>query len=133
SFAVFAALEWLGRMAVLVAVYMFATTFVSERKHRQLAVALALGTLGLDTLAALARASLNAIGVHGIAGFLPDTINPHLEVSSFGALLSAPHLMLGLALTLISAPVYLKAVRSSRWLLPLGATVLSLSLVHSFN
>jgi hypothetical protein len=134
SFAtVFAALEWLGRFAVLGAVYAFAATFVQSRAQRRLAVILALGTLGLDTFAAIARGALDAIGAHGVASFLPDTINPYLEVSSLGALLSAPHLMLGLALTLLCAPVYLRALHSPRWLPALGALVLVLSLVHSFN
>src|SRR5579859_7402585 len=53
---VFTALEWLGRLAVLAAVYAFAATFLRESRHRRLAVLLALGTLGLDTVAALARA-----------------------------------------------------------------------------
>jgi len=134
SFAsVFAGLEWVGRFAVLGAVYAFAATFVQSRTQRRLAVVLALGTLGLDTLAAIARGALDAVGVQTLASVLPDTINPYLEVSSFGALLSAPHLMLGLALTLLCAPVYLRATRSMRWLPVLGALVMVLSLVHSFN
>jgi hypothetical protein len=134
DFAVFAALEWLGRLSVLLAVYVFAATFVQKSAQRKLAVALALGTLGLDTIAALARAGLDGLGAHAVASLLPDTINPYLEVSSFGALLSAPHLMFGLALTLLCAPLYLQAVkRSGWWLALLGVTVLTLSLVHSFN
>jgi hypothetical protein len=133
---VFTALEWLGRLAILGAVYAFAKTFVSNARQRRLAVVLALGTLGLDTLAALARAGLDALGAHAVAQLLPDAINPYLEVSSFGALLSAPHLMFGLALTLLCAPVYLRAIepgRTWRWQALLGLTVLTLSLVHSFN
>src|SRR5581483_6622339 len=99
-------------------------------------VLLALGTLGLDTVAALAREAFAAVGLDGVAQLLPDAINPYLEVSSFGALLSAPHLMLGLALTLMCAPLYLRAispVRRARDVALLGLTVLTLSLVHSFN
>lgn len=132
--AVFAALEWLGRGAVLAATYAFAATFLKGSRQRKLMVALALGTLGLDTLAALARAGLQAVGANAIASGLPDAINPYLEVSSFGALLSAPHLMLALALTLVCAPLHLRAVeRGGRWLAFLAVTVLALSLVHSFN
>ena len=59
-------------------------------------------------------------------------INPYLEISSFGVLLSAPHLMLGLALTLVCAPVYLRARRGRWWWTALlGAAVVGLSLVHS--
>jgi hypothetical protein len=134
--SVFVALEWLGRLAILGAVYAFAATFLKPGRQRHLAVVLALGTLGLDTLAALARAGLDALGAHAIASLLPDAINPYLEVSSFGALLSAPHLMFGLALTLVCAPICLRAIepgRSRGWVLGLGLTVLTLSLVHSFN
>jgi hypothetical protein len=133
---VFTALEWLGRLAVLGAVYVFAATFLAESRQRKLAVALALGTLGLDTFAALLRNLLEALGANGVAHALPETINPFLEVSSFGALLSAPHLMFGLALTLVCAPLYLRAIASGRrgWdVALLGGTVLILSLVHSFN
>src|SRR5205807_2226346 len=119
---------------LLTAIYAFAACFVRDGRIRRLAVALALGTLGLDTLAALARGLFGAVGIEAIANLLPDTINPYLEVSSFGALLSAPHLMLGLALTLLCAPIYLRAVAGQRvWLAVLAATVISLSLVHSFN
>src|SRR5207249_8289211 len=91
-FTVFAVLEWVGRFAILASVYAFAATFVTDLRHRRLAVLLALGTLGLDTLAAITRGLLEAIGLHSVAVLLPDVINPYLEVSSFGALLSAPHL-----------------------------------------
>ena len=137
--SVFVALEWLGRLAVLGAVYAFAAEFLADARARRLTVALALGTLGLDTIAAILRAGLEAGGLGGLASALPDTINPYLEVSSFGALLSAPHLMLGLALTLGAVPLYFRAwaIESRRqrlgWLALLGATVVLLSLVHSFN
>src|SRR5262249_40896109 len=90
----------------------FAATFLNDSRQRKLAVVLALGTLGLDWLA----------------------VNPYLEVSSFGALLSAPHLMFGLALTLLCAPLYVRATeRGGRWVALLGVTVLSLSLMNAFN
>jgi hypothetical protein len=134
NFTAFAALEWVGRLAIVASTYAFASAFLKRPRERHLALALSLGTLGLDTLAALARALLDTVGVHTLAALLPDAINPYLEVSSFGALLSAPHLMLGLALTLLCAPVYLRAASGSRvWLGLLGLVVLSLSLVHSFN
>ena len=134
--AVFTVLEWLGRLAVLLAVYAFAASFLHNRAQRRLAVALALGTLGLDTLGAIGHAIFSSIGLQAVATILPDSINPYLEVSSFGALLSAPHLMLGLAMTLLCAPVYLRAIEpaaSNAWRLLLGALVVVLSLVHSFN
>jgi hypothetical protein len=150
SLSVFVALEWLGRVAVLAATYAFASTFLRQQRQRRLAVLLTLCTLGLDALAALLRLPLNAVGVHLLDSLLPDTINPYLEMSSFGVLLSAPHLMLGLALTLACAPIYLRAVAPSDqgatlngtrvpwpsrgfWLVLLGLDVLALSLVHPFN
>ncbi len=134
DFAVFAGLEWLGRFAVLGATYLFAATFVQAKSQRRLAVLLSLFALGLDAWLAPLRLIIDGLGVQGLADLLPDTINPYLEVSSFGVLLSAPHLMLGLALTLVCAPLYLRAVERGRiWLVLLGVTVLGLSVVHSFN
>jgi hypothetical protein len=135
--AVFAVLEWLGRLAVLGTTYLFAATFLkapTERRQRRLAVLVSLFTLGLDAWMAPLRLLLDGLGVHAIANLLPETINPYLEVSSFGVLLSAPHLMLGLALTLACAPLYLRAIAGGRGaLVLLGVVVLGLSLVHSFN
>ena len=95
---------------------------------------LTLGTYGLDALTAPLRLFLDASGVHALDGLLPDTINPYLEMSSFGVLLSAPHLMLGLALTLVCAPLYFRALdRGWAWKAALGGAILGLSLVHPFN
>src|SRR5207245_6405340 len=131
---VFATLEWLGRLAVLGAVYVFAAAFLEGRRQRRLAVILTLVSLGLDAWTLPLRLVLESLGLPGTANLLPDAINPYLEVSSFGVLLSSPHLMFGLSLTLICAPVYLRAIEGSRvYLGLLGAAVLGLSLVHSFN
>src|SRR5437764_3119664 len=100
----FMTLEWLGRLGLLAALYAFVASFVADRRARRLAMILALGTLGL-------------------------TLDPYLEVNSFGILLSAPHLMFGLALTLACAPLYLRAIAgSARHSLLLGTAVLGLSL-----
>jgi hypothetical protein len=131
---VFAALEWLGRLSVLLGVYFFCATFLSHRPARRLAVLLTLVTLGLDVWVVPLRLLLELVGATGAANLLPDTINPYLEVSSFGALLSAPHLMFGLALTLTSAGLYMRAIQGKRAFLGLlAATLVVLSLVHSFN
>jgi hypothetical protein len=131
---VFATLEWLGRLAVFGAVYAFAAAFLEGRRQRRLAVILTLVSLGLDAWTLPLRLVLEGLGLQATANLLPDAINPYLEVSSFGVLLSAPHLMFGLALTLICAPLYLRAVEGKRvYLGLLGAGVLGLSLVHSFN
>src|SRR5712692_11038799 len=124
----------MGRFAVLGATYLFAATFLKAKGPLRLAVLLSLFTLGLDVWMAPLRLALDGLGIHALANLLPETINPYLEVSSFGVLLSAPHLMLGLALTLVCAPLYLRAIGGGRiWLVLLGGAVLSLSLVHSFN
>jgi hypothetical protein len=134
DFAVFSGLEWLGRFAVLGATYAFAATFLKTTGQRRLAVLLSLFALGLDAWLAPLRLAVDGLGIHGLAGLLPDTINPYLEVSSFGVLLSAPHLMLGMALTLAAAPLYLRAISGGRiWLVLLGLGTLGLSVVHSFN
>jgi hypothetical protein len=115
---VFNAAEWLGRLSLLGALYAFAATFLTDIRQRHLAVALAAATLGLAALA-LTRSA---------------PINVYLEMSSFGVFLSAPHLMLGLALTLLVAPLYLRARDGDPGALGLlGADVLALSLVHPFN
>jgi hypothetical protein len=131
---IFGALEWLGRFAVLGALYAFAGTFVKDRRQRRLAVVLALGTLGLDIWVIPLRLLLDALGWQQVTALLPDSVNPYLEVNTFGVLLSAPHLMFGLALTLTCAPLYLRAISGEwRWLALLGGAVLGLSLVHAFN
>ncbi|MGI9148899.1 MAG: hypothetical protein ACR2IK_20510 [Chloroflexota bacterium] len=131
---VFVALEWIGRAAVVAAAYAFSSTFVKPMRQRRLAVLLTLATLGLDALGALLRMLLDASGVNVFDGLLPQTINPYLEMSSLGVLLSAPHLMLGLALTLVCAPLYLGAIQGrGGGLALLGAAMLGLSLVHAFN
>ena len=107
---VFAALEWLGRLSVLGALYAFAATFVRDVKIRRLALVLAIGTLGLDVWGAGLRLLFEALHATALAQLLPGEVNPYLEVSSFGVLLSAPHLMFGLALTLLAAPLYLHAI-----------------------
>lgn len=135
ALALFAVCEWLGRAAILASVYWLTATFIPRGGPRLLAVALALGTLGLDAWLIPIRLLLPLVGLGGVADLLPDTVNPYLEVSSFGVLLSAPHLMFGLALTLACVPLYLRAIERPgvARVATLGGAVLLLSLVHSFN
>jgi hypothetical protein len=86
------------------------------------------GSLGLIGLLAPVRLVLEALGTHDLAAPLPHAVNLYLELNSFGVFLSAPHLMFGLALTLLSAVFYVR-----RNLVGVGAAVLALSLVHPFN
>jgi hypothetical protein len=116
----FAAMEWLGRISLVAAVYGFAATFMQDARARRLALLLALGTLGLD--------------VWGAFLHVVRDVNPYLEVSSFGVLLSAPHLMFGLALTLGCASLYLRAINGNRLAFALLALdVAVLALIHTFN
>ena len=132
--ALFTAAEWVGRVSLLGAIYAFCASFLTERRQRRLATLLATATLGLTAWTAPVRALLEVTGAHPLAGLLPSTINVYLEMSSFGVFLSAPHLMLGLALTLLCAPVYLRAATGRRaWVLVLGLVASALSLVHPFN
>ncbi len=128
ALAVFSALEWLGRVALLVALFVFTATFLEDRRARRLALVLAAGSLGLIGLVAPLRAVLAVLGFGAAADALPSTINVYLELSSFGVFLSAPHLMFGLALTLLCAPLYL--ARRPVWL---ALVVFALSLLHPFN
>jgi hypothetical protein len=98
-------------------------------------VVLALGALGLGAWLAPVRFGLETLGAQAFAALLPATINSYLEMGSFGVLFSAPHLMLGLALTLVCAPLYLRAWHTGGWRRSalLAGSVLALSLVHPFN
>ncbi|HEY3063945.1 MAG TPA: hypothetical protein VGL99_33660 [Chloroflexota bacterium] len=128
SLAVFSALEWLGRLSLLGALYAFASTFLQTLQTRRLAVLLAAGSLGLMGLLAPLRPLMEALGAHEVAMALPMSINVYLELNSFGVFLSAPHLMFGLALTLLSGVLYLQ-----RKSVGLGLATLGLSLIHPFN
>jgi hypothetical protein len=108
----FGALEWLGRLSLLGALYLFVATFLTGPTQRRLAVLLAAGTLGMAVLFAP----------------LSREINVFLELNSFGVFLSAPHLMFGLALTLLCGVLYVR--RQAVWL---ALAMLGLNLVHPFN
>lgn len=130
---IFACVEWVGRIVLVVSLYAFAATFLSHVRERRLAFLLAVGTLGLAGWTVPLQLLLNAVGASGLAARLAP-VNPYLEINSFGVFFSAPHLMLGLAFTLLSAPLYLRASRlGGRWLLAFAADVAALSLVHQFN
>ncbi|MDQ3810132.1 MAG: hypothetical protein M3336_07570 [Chloroflexota bacterium] len=128
AIAVFGALEWLGRLTLLASLYAFSATFLDDPRQRRLAVLLAAGTLGLMALVAPLRLALEALHAPWFSEHLPSTINVYLELNSFGVFLSAPHLLFGLALTLLVATLYLRRATGA-----LAAAMLALSLSHPFN
>lgn len=134
ALTLYTGLEWLGRTAVVVALAAFAGTFLAARRARRLALLLALFTLGLAAWALPLRLATTALSLAQPSDPLP-AVNVFLELNSFGVLFAAPHLMLGLALTLLAGPLYLRAAagRSTRWVLGLNAAVLALGFIHPFN
>ncbi len=132
--ALFGALEWASRIALLLALYVFAATFLPNRTERHLAIGLAAGTLGLVGFFLPAAALLQGLGGDALFGALPTALALTPELSTFVVLLVAPHIALGLACTLLCAPVYLRAQQGRpRWLLALAGLVVALSLLHPFN
>lgn len=132
--AMFAAAEWIGRVLVVLSLAWFAATFLDDRRARRLAVLLALGTLGLAGWAIPWWLMQRAVG-GGVSGIgVAPNVNVFLEMGSFGVLFAAPHIMFGLALTLATAPLALRAQRGGRrWTALLAACTISLALVHPFN
>ncbi len=125
-------LEVVARVALALALYIFVAAFLPCARQRRLAYLLALFTLGLEAWVIPARLLLGAIGRQDLVAALTESVDVFLEMHSFGVFLSAPHLMLGLALTLLLPVLYLRLADGGRWwLVPLGT--LALGLVHPFN
>lgn len=131
---VFALFEWLGRLALLGSVYVFASTFLPGIRQRRLAWLLTLSCVGLAGWALPLVGLSRLVGLPQLGDAGARAASLYLEINTFGVLLSAPHLMLGLALTLAHVPLHLRAREASpRWLALLGLATVSLSLVHQFN
>jgi hypothetical protein len=133
--ALFAAVEWLGRIALVGALYWFVGTFLPRARERRLAFLLAVGTLGLVGWMMPLGLALGAAGIGSGSHIEASPVNVYLELNTLGIFFAAPHLMLGLALTLLAAPLYLRASQRGqvRWLAALGGATASLSAVHPFN
>lgn len=132
--ALFGALEWVSRIVLLLALYVFAATFLPNRAERHLAIVLAAGTLGLVGFFLPLAALFQQLGGDALFGALPTALALTPELSTFVVLLVAPHIALGLACTLLCAPVYLRAQEGQpRWLLALAGLIVALSLLHPFN
>jgi hypothetical protein len=124
--------EVVSRVALAAALYAFIATFLREKRERMLAYLLAAFTLGLAAWLVPIRLALGGLGLTGLEKALPDSVNVFLEMQSFGVFLSAPHLMLGLAITLMIPRLYLQVTGGGpRWPLPLAT--LALGVIHPFN
>lgn len=129
----FSSAEWVGRVLLLGATYLFVSAFLRGVRERRLATLLIVGTLGLAGWLVPLRLAFQRLGFEELASGLPG-LNVYPEVSPFGAFLAAPPVMLGLALTLVAPPLYLRARRGdARWVAALGAAVFALSALNPFN
>lgn len=135
AMALFTTLEWLGRIVLVGALYGFVGTFLPRPRERRLAFLLAVGTIGLAAWTVPLGLALDAAGIRSRDQIEPIPVNVFLEFNTLGTFFSAPHLMLGLALTLLAAPLYLQASQrgQARWLAALGGATATLSAIHPFN
>lgn len=136
--AAFGIAELVGRTTLLLALVAFIHTFAADRRQRRLALLLAVGTLGLGGWSIVptlfARAGSATISEPGSVAAPVPPLNPYLEFNTLGVLFGPPHIMFGLALTLICAPLYIGT--SAGRMLPLvglGASAAALAVTHPFN
>jgi len=125
-FAVFAAAEILTRILLPIALYVFTSTFLRRVSDRRFAFVLAIFTGGLTLFLV---PLLESVGI-------PTTLGgqPSVQVVTFALFFTAPHLGLGLVMTLIAIVSFGAACRGSRSaLVLLAVAVLTLALVHPFN
>lgn len=130
--------ELAGRTTLFLALAAFIHTFAADRRQRRLALLLAVGTLGLGGWSIvpplLAQVGPTTVSGAGSATAQLPALNPYLEFNTLGVLFGPPHIMVGLALTLSCAPLYLGASNGRTLpLFGLGAATAALSVVHPFN
>lgn len=129
--AVYRAAEIGTRLLIPVSLYAFVATFIGPLQLRRLALVLALFGGGIGFWLVLVMLLLGQ-GDPSALGLRP--LNPDLEAMTFGSLLAAPHLGLGLAATLLAAAFFCRAVAGSRWnVIALALAAAVLSLVNPFN
>lgn len=109
--ALFHIYRWAGGIALVLAVYAFASLFLEQRKHRQLALLLALTGGGLGWLA--------MIGLGGLWGERVPLEFYSPESFGFLSLYSLPHLEVSRALLLAGLAAFLRPARGwLGWALP---------------
>lgn len=130
--AAYHAAEVLARGALVVSVYSFCAALFADRRLRWVAFALVLGSSGVGFLAQLVAPAPATVD-QPLGLFAKELNEP--EMSTFLVLFTPPHLMLGLALLLLVAVVYLRAwARAGGSLaLQLGVLVAGLGLVNPFS
>jgi len=119
------AAEALSRAALVAALVVFVARFTRRRTERCYAVALGLVGGGLGLWYAVLRQ---------VAPFPPYEPTWAYETYTFGTLLGAPHVMLGVALTLLALLLYWQAGGgSTAGMVGLLLAVVGLGLIHPFN
>ncbi len=132
TMSIFAACELLMRLTLPIAVYVFLSAFVRNVVERRLGFVLAVFSGGFVIWLDLGRLLLS--GEPGATTMDLTVAVPYVEMLAFATLFAAPHIGLGLALTLLSVVCFLAACRGRQHAFHLlaGATLL-LGLVHPFN
>jgi hypothetical protein len=124
--------EVVGRVILLVALYVFAAAFLPTVGQRRLALALMLMGTNLTLWAALLLEPV--LSRAGTSEALP--LGAQLEVTTLGVFLAPLHLMVGLACTVLAIAAFAAASEPGagwRARAGLAASVLGLALVHPFN
>jgi len=124
----YALVEGLGRLLLLVSVYVFVARFITRPGLRRLAFALAILTAGVRPWLAIVQK------LSGVPDEQVNAINPGVEIMPFGTFWAAPHIAIGVATTLLALPFASAAAAGNRRaLLALAVDVMVLGLVHPFN
>jgi hypothetical protein len=124
--------EALGRIGLLVWLYVFGAAFLPTVGQRRLALALMVMGTNLGLWGALLAQPLYA--GQGESAALP--LGATLEVMTLGVFLAPLHLMLGLACTVLAIAAFAAAIQpgaTSRAYAAVSAAVLGLALLHPFN
>ncbi len=132
ALAVYAVVEMAGRLVLPMALYVFAASMIGSVAGRRLAFVLAAFSSGLgfwvalgQTFAGVANASPD--GRQGASAYV-------VEVVTFGAFFTAPHLALGLAAILLAVVLFGWASRGSIYgLVGLALDIGAIGLLNPFN
>jgi len=127
---VYAAVEWLARCILAVVLYLFIAALIANPPGRRFAFVLAVFSAGAGFWTTI----ISELFAPGRVETSDRFINLHVEATTFGTFLTAPHIPLGLAGILGGLLAYPGACRGS----PVGlallvACVLGVGLVHPFS